>query len=105
MGRTKEAYALETDALQRLSEGPGEDDETYLNCARGPGEDLRAVGQYDDAYEHDRPLVAKYYAVFGFDRGLSLQLRNNFALDLRCTGRYAEALELDTYVMEQRLRQ
>lgn len=105
VGRTKEAYALDTDALQRLGEGRGEDDETYLSCARGIGEDFRALGQYDEAYEHDRRLVGKYDEVFGRSHDSSLQLRNNFALDLRCTGRYQEALELDTYVMQERLRQ
>lgn len=106
VGRIEEAYALDIDALQRLGDGPGPDDETYLylNCARGLGEDLRALGQYDEAYEHDRVLVGQYDEAFGPDRGASLAVRNNFAIDMRCTGRYQEALDLDTAVLQERLQ-
>jgi tetratricopeptide (TPR) repeat protein len=103
-GRIEEAYALDTDALQRLSDGHGQDNETYLDCARGIGEDLRSLGQYDQAYEHDRALIDRYDEVFGPGRGQPLTVRNNFALDMRCTGRYQEALELDNYVLNERLQ-
>lgn len=102
--RIEEAYALDTDALQRLSDGPGQDDETYLECARGVGADLRSLGQYDQAYEHDKALIERYDEVFGPGRGQPLTIRNNFAIDMRCTGRYQDALELDTYVLRERLQ-
>jgi hypothetical protein len=104
VGRIREAYALDTDALQRLSDGPGQDDETYLNCANGIGSDLRSLGRYDEAYEHDRALIDRYDEVFGPGRGQPLTIRNNFALDMRCTGRYQEALDLDIYVLRERLQ-
>jgi hypothetical protein len=104
VGRIEEAYALDTDALQRLSDGHGQDNETYLDCARGIGDDLRALGQYDQAYEHDWGLIDRYDEVFGPGQGQPLTIRNNFAIDMRCTGRYQEALELDTYVLRERLQ-
>jgi tetratricopeptide (TPR) repeat protein len=103
VGRIEEAYTLDADTLKRLSDGPGQDNETYLDCARGIGDDLRALGQYDQAYEHDRALIDRYDEVFGPGQGQPLTIRSNFAVDMRCTGRYEEALDLDTYVLRERL--
>ena len=104
VGRIDDAYALDADALQRLNDVHGQDNETYLDCARGVGEDLRSLSQYDQAYEHDRGLIDRYDEVFGPGRGQTLTIRNNFAVDMRCTGRYQEALDLDTYVLRERLQ-
>jgi tetratricopeptide (TPR) repeat protein len=103
-GRLQEAYDIDADALQRLREHHGEENETYLDCARGVGDDLRYLGRYDEAYDLETGLIPKFDEVFGPGRGQPLSARNNVAVDMRCTGRHAEALELDTYVLRERLQ-
>jgi tetratricopeptide (TPR) repeat protein len=104
-GQVEEAAALNADALQRLRDHYGEDDDTYLACAGSHGEDLRLLGRHDDALAHDMGLLPAFDRVFSPDDYRSLGQRASLAADLRCVGRYAEALDYDTHVAAELQRQ
>jgi tetratricopeptide (TPR) repeat protein len=104
LGQVEEAFALNADTLRRLRDHYGTDDDTYLLVADSHSEDLRVLGQYDEALEHDLALLPAYDRVFSPGQFWPLSLRNNIAIDLRCVGRYEEALEYDTLVADARER-
>lgn len=104
LGQVEEAFTLNADTLDRLRRHHGEDDDTYLIGASSYGEDLRLLGRYDEALEHDSSLLPAFDRVFAPGQFWPLSLRGNIAADLRCTGRYAEALDYDTHVAAERER-
>jgi tetratricopeptide (TPR) repeat protein len=104
LGQIEEAFALNADTLRRLRDYYGTDDETYLLVADSHSEDLRVLGKYDEALEHDLSLLPAYDRVFSPGQFWPLSLRNNIAIDLRCVGRYEEALKYDTLVADARER-
>src|ERR1700728_4243938 len=57
LGQVEEAFALNADTLRRLRDHYGTDDDTYLLVADSHSEDLRVLGQYDEALEHDLALL------------------------------------------------
>jgi tetratricopeptide (TPR) repeat protein len=98
LGGVEEAFAADTDALRRLREHYGEEDDTYLMCASGYGEDLRLLGRHSEALTFNQDLLPAFDRVFGRGQSRSLALRASIAADLRCAGRYSEALEEDRHV-------
>jgi tetratricopeptide (TPR) repeat protein len=103
-GRVDEAYELNSDTIARLREHYGYEDDVYLICANSYGEDLRMLGRFDEALEHDLGLLPAYIRVFNPGQYRTLSLRNNIAIDLRCVGRFEEALEYDTQNAAERER-
>lgn len=104
LGQVDEAFALNADTLRRLRDHYGTEDDTYLIVADSYAEDLRVLGKYDEALEHDLGLLSAYDRVFSPGQFWPLSLRNNIAIDLRCVGRYQEALEYDSLVADARER-
>jgi tetratricopeptide (TPR) repeat protein len=104
LGQVEEAFALNAGTLQRLRDHYGTDDDTYLLVADSYAEDLRMLGKYDEALEHDLALLPAYDRVFSPGQYWPLSLRSNIAIDLRCVGRYEEALDYDLEVAARRER-
>lgn len=104
LGQVEAAFALNANTLRLLRDHFGTDDDTYLLVADSHSEDLRVLGKYDEALEHDLSLLPAYDRVFSPGQFWPLSLRNNIAIDLRCVGRYEEALEYDTLVADARER-
>ena len=104
LGQVDEAFALNADTMRRLRDRYGTEDDTYLLVADSYAEDLRVLGKYDEALDHDLRLLPAYDQVFSPGQFWPLSLRSNIAIDLRCVGRYEEALEYDSQVATARER-
>lgn len=100
LGEYELAYETDRAALDRAREILGADDAVTLPIARGLGGDLRALGRFTEAVEHDKDTLELHKRIFPERENPdeprnpdTLRSINNLALDFGLVGRYREARE------------
>jgi hypothetical protein len=95
LGRFAEAYALDEAVLA------AQDFPHSLMTASGLGADLRALGRYSDALDHDRLTYQRWRDSFGEQFPGTLAAQADLAASYRLAGEFARALELDEDAYER----
>ncbi|MEV0590792.1 FxSxx-COOH system tetratricopeptide repeat protein [Nonomuraea cavernae] len=104
LGEVERAGQLTIDTQTRLARTHGRDNEAYLKTAGTYSRLQRHQGNYAEAHQQDVELLPLYEEVFRSEHLQTLNLLNNIALDLRCLGRYEEALSYDRRAHDERRR-
>ncbi|HEX8347656.1 MAG TPA: FxSxx-COOH system tetratricopeptide repeat protein, partial [Actinoplanes sp.] len=83
----------------------GRNHEHTMVTVTGVGRDLRALGNFDEAYRLDEENYRLQWQnpLLGPDDRLTLQTAGNLAVDLRMLGRYEDALDRDLQTMSATL--
>jgi tetratricopeptide (TPR) repeat protein len=88
--------------LQRFNDGDGF--KAFLQCENIYGAVLRAHSQFRDALTLDLSILNRFDTDFGMSHELTLNVRNNIAIDYRNLGQFRQALETDERTLEDRRR-
>jgi hypothetical protein len=95
LGRSAEAYTLDTEVLAT------QDFPHSLITAGGLGADLRALGRYREALDHDRATLDRWRESFGAQYPGTLAAQADLAASHRLAGEFARARELDEDAYER----
>jgi len=103
-GDLASARALDEDNLRRRKRVLGDGVESTLSSANNLGNDLLAIGLPNAAYDiHSETYQKRLRNNGGHEDLESLNSAHNMADALRATGRSQESLQLDLYVLDQRI--
>lgn len=94
-GRFTEAYALDTERLERLKAWDDAPERALMSAMGCLAADQRFLGQYTEALQKQREVVATAERIYGPEHHISLLGHHNLAVCLRLLGRYAQAYEED----------
>jgi tetratricopeptide (TPR) repeat protein len=102
-GRFEEAFALDSERLERLRSASDTDEGALLNATGCLAADQRFLGQYAEALQKQREVVSTALRLFGpDDEGTTLLAHHNLGVGLRLLGRYREAYEVDLDTLRRR---
>ncbi|WNO75880.1 FxSxx-COOH system tetratricopeptide repeat protein [Streptomyces sp. AM8-1-1] len=99
-GKYLEACTMDEDTLQRqilaLHDHHANDDHPSILITTGSlAADLRGLGRFGEALEHDSRVYEGFRQIFGEDHPRTLIAANNLAIDYRFTGESGKARRLD----------
>ncbi|MBN1173201.1 MAG: tetratricopeptide repeat protein [Micromonosporaceae bacterium] len=105
-GEHGEARRLDQTAFDRLRSRPdfGDTHEHTVAVALGLGYDLSMAGDLEGALRSDQDNLRRAIAVHGPEHDYTRRAKDNVATQLRQVGRYAEALELSTQLVDEHTR-
>jgi tetratricopeptide (TPR) repeat protein len=101
-GRYDEAFAEDSDILNRQTHELPEGHPHILQTAGGLAADLRGLGRFAESLEMDRRTYDSLKDVFGEDHPSTLSAANNLAVDLRLVGDCYAARDLDRDTLARR---
>lgn len=104
LGETERAGRLVADTEERLDRVHGRENEAYLRAAVLYTRVQRHLGNYEQALARDLEILPVHEDVLRAEHPHTLNLINNIAVDLRCLGRYAEAMSYDERALAERRR-
>ncbi|WP_406264734.1 FxSxx-COOH system tetratricopeptide repeat protein [Streptomyces sp. NBC_00191] len=106
-GKYQEAHGMDEDTLARQisvlhEDHPNDDHPSILITTGSLAADLRALGKFDEALEHDLRIYDGLRQIFGEHHPRTLIAANNLAIDYRLTGDSERARRLDEETVERR---
>lgn len=104
LAETRRAADLVTETKALLETEHGRENESYLRAASLSSRVQRHLGHYAAALEQDLQLLPLAEQIMRSEHPQTLNIINNIAVELRCLGRYAEALTYDERAHDERRR-
>ncbi|MET7621556.1 FxSxx-COOH system tetratricopeptide repeat protein [Streptomyces sp. NPDC005408] len=102
-GKYEESLALDESVRERqIALFDDKDDQHVLMTTSSIAADLRGLGRFSEALEHDRETHQRYSDFYGDDHPRTLTAANNLAVSLRASGDYYAACDLDRKTFETR---
>ncbi|MDN3353813.1 FxSxx-COOH system tetratricopeptide repeat protein [Actinomadura sp. DC4] len=101
LGDYQRAAEIDLSLLERARHAFGNDDPNVLTFLGGLGPDLRALGRFVDAQDHDEIARDQHVAMLGEDDPRTLRMVNNLALDYGLLSQYKESRRLHLLAFNQ----
>lgn len=104
LGEYRAAYKLNAATLESMREILGPDHEQTLLQTNSHGADIRALGAFEEARQHDEASHLRHEGVFGKSDRRTLRAANNLALDYGLISNYEKArdLHMKTFQLQRR---
>jgi MinD-like ATPase involved in chromosome partitioning or flagellar assembly/tetratricopeptide (TPR) repeat protein len=103
-GRYERSFAIDTDAIERLTRILGEEHAYTLYASASLAADQRERGEYRAARDLDERTLARWRAAFGDDHPRTLMIANNLGVSLRLVGEFAAALAVQQDTLRRRIK-